>query len=421
MRIVAVVLKKKTDPQPFAEICWRYTPEIALGEHWFFLNIEGCQNLYSEQTLLLRLQAHGKKRSQLIRWAVAEDPATALAFAFFRQRERFHLPLAALPFYFNPYKIEFQDKVLRSLSRLGARTLSDVMRMPRTSLLRRFGPEILLALDRLSLTTDFPWPRLAAPLKVEEVVAIDSSFRIQTVEPLIFLLTPILDSALQRLKARGQALLHFQIVLLQESSSVVEQARYEFTFELSAPHHRSKPLVPIIRDRIERGLLQNPVKSALHEMRLEVLTTAPLRSSQADLMRAQEEQMQESLQSLVLRLRERLGPQKVFFAQILASHVPEKTWEKSSQVTSAQRTSEAHRPLRLLRTPLLLGREGVLLSCAHRQWRVVDMQGPERIQTEWWAQEVQRDYYLVHTEEGEKLWIYVSLENGLHYLHGVFD
>ena len=47
--------------------------------------------------------------------------------------------------------------------------------------------------------------------------------------------------------------------------------------------------------------------------------------------------------------------------------------------------------------------------------------GPERIETAWWrGPTVRRDYYVVETESGERLWVFRSLRDGGWFLHGVF-
>jgi protein ImuB len=47
--------------------------------------------------------------------------------------------------------------------------------------------------------------------------------------------------------------------------------------------------------------------------------------------------------------------------------------------------------------------------------------GPERIETGWWrGNDISRDYFLVESTNGNRFWIYRSLEDGMWFLHGTF-
>jgi protein ImuB len=47
--------------------------------------------------------------------------------------------------------------------------------------------------------------------------------------------------------------------------------------------------------------------------------------------------------------------------------------------------------------------------------------GPERIETGWWrGNDIRRDYYIVETDAGERLWVFRNLLDESWYLHGVF-
>ena len=53
--------------------------------------------------------------------------------------------------------------------------------------------------------------------------------------------------------------------------------------------------------------------------------------------------------------------------------------------------------------------------------RTAQAHGPERIETAWWRGPiVRRDYYVVETEAGARLWLFRRLKDGAWFLHGVF-
>ena len=47
---------------------------------------------------------------------------------------------------------------------------------------------------------------------------------------------------------------------------------------------------------------------------------------------------------------------------------------------------------------------------------------PERIESGWWDdKDVQRDYYVVRTNEGAQLWVFKDLQDSKWYLHGFWS
>ena len=57
-----------------------------------------------------------------------------------------------------------------------------------------------------------------------------------------------------------------------------------------------------------------------------------------------------------------------------------------------------------------------------REHRVVHGWGPERIETGWWrGADIGRDYYVVTTEAGCRLWLFRRRDGGAWFLHGCFD
>ncbi len=73
-------------------------------------------------------------------------------------------------------------------------------------------------------------------------------------------------------------------------------------------------------------------------------------------------------------------------------------------------------PIEVRSTPR--GRPEMLLWRGREQ-RAVRTWGPERIATGWWrGQDVERDYYVVATEEGARWWVF--RQDGRWFLHGCF-
>jgi protein ImuB len=59
---------------------------------------------------------------------------------------------------------------------------------------------------------------------------------------------------------------------------------------------------------------------------------------------------------------------------------------------------------------------------AGKEHRITRSWGPERIETGWWrGRDVQRDYYIIATDEGTRFWIFRRPLDGCWFLHGCFD
>ena len=62
------------------------------------------------------------------------------------------------------------------------------------------------------------------------------------------------------------------------------------------------------------------------------------------------------------------------------------------------------------------------LSWGGKKYGITHSWGPERIETGWWrGQDVRRDYYVVATDAGTRLWIFRRRDDERWFLHGSFD
>ncbi|NDD93351.1 hypothetical protein EBZ37_14880 [bacterium] len=203
-------------------------------------------------------------------------------------------------------------------------------------------------------------------------------------------------------------------------------------------------------------LEKSPLSAPIQKLEWEVVSGVPGLGGQRDFFRAKGEERQESWESLMGRLLQRLGESAVFSARLGEGFVPEKSVLRSLPELSPPRRGDAthsqevpfkggltsgnlnsrsdsasfhiQRPTRLLKVPLPLVRIASWLRAASDSarswvWEVEYWQGPERIETEWWsaAGRVARDYYRVRSKSGNILWVFQDLESKAYFLHGFFD
>ncbi|MEZ5824460.1 MAG: hypothetical protein R3C97_06880 [Geminicoccaceae bacterium] len=186
----------------------------------------------------------------------------------------------------------------------------------------------------------------------------------------------------------------------------------ELVLNTSRPNRDAGHMTRLLAMRLD-GL---DVGFGIELIRLEIAEVQPLAAAQAAFAQGRDEA---ALGHLVDRLRTRLGQDRVWRPEPRQSHLPERAQTAADPNSPAETSggkgwlAEQPRPLRLherAQTVRAMARvpDGPPLRIGPE--RIVDAQGPERIENEWWnpAPNVTgpRDYWRVTTEEGECLWIY---------------
>lgn len=448
----------------FAEACLRWTPQIAATAEAVFLEVGKCRGLYGEESLGLRLEPIARRFRLRFRLAFAADPATALAFARWGRGESpiDGIPIEALcdyvdPFGLNPEGLARPAREMASrLRKLGIVSVGQFRGLPAAELSSRFGKLGILVYQRILEADRIPWPRFAPRERIVERAGTEfcqgelSCF--QELEPLLFALRPMLDRAMARLKGRAERASLIRLRLELERSSVLpaDDAAREWLVRLALPQGASLGILRVIREKLDLELRIRPLAAPVEELELEVVETAPGRGAQRDFFQAREEEI-EAWNSLVARLTEKLGQDRVFVARIEERYLPEKGWVRALPAHEGEGEGGAEsnaaafrrlppRPLRLLRYPEALRRSerafdgaGVggalfVLEAAdggpafpRRRWQVLAVEGPEILSGEWWFRQFQRSYYRVRTRGGEQLWVFRSPGSEAFFLHGYFD
>jgi len=423
MRVICIMLSPGVDVQHLAECTLRFSPQVAVGEHWIFLEVGKCKNLYSEETVFKRLRVMLQRFGLFGQLAIAGDLPTALSFARHRTKSLNDLPVNALKDFFDPFRYNSSlDKMLIHLEKLGIYTIEDFIKLPRRTLVTRFGKEGLWAAQRLTEADRIVWPHFKVQEKIHESLIVSTAPA--ALEALLFYIKTLTDRVASRLLGRGERVSKFSLRLHQEKFSHVQKPTREFIFELPLAQSAGVSLLSIIRERLNVSLSREPLQSEVELVELGVLDTIPLKTSQRDFLNRDEEEC-EAWAGLIGRLEERLGQGSAFMAQPCESYLPEKSWSRQlpSIDVKNQKNEMPHplRPLRIFKNPLPLERDGAKLWARNQSWHIQSILGPERLREEWWRLGTERDYYQIQTQSGEKLWVFQrSNQSGL-FLHGLFD
>jgi protein ImuB len=400
----------------------RWSPLVEVDGDGLRLDVTGVAHLFGGEAGLVRdIRKRFAALGLTARVAIAPTAAAAWALSHFGGEELAPLHVSAL---------RLDPDTVRTLERLGLKTIGALMDVPRLALARRFrgADSVVDALDRLSGRK--PEPLTAAPadpppralIKLEEP-ATHPEAATQALERLV----PMLVRELERrhLGARRLSLTGYRV-----DGSVAAAA-----VATAIPSREPRHLLRLLADK---ATALNP-EFGFDAFALTAEWAEQLGAAQDSLV--EEPSGERELARLVDRLTVKLGPGRVRRPQPHESHLPERASGWISAISSSPRfrgkvAREARRrgpstsfagppPLQMqgrMRPQRLLDRpEAIDVIYATPEgmprrfvWRravhdIARVEGPERIAPEWWRSPSSarlRDYYRVEDAEGRRYWIY---------------
>ncbi len=340
------------------------------------------------------------------------------------------------------------------LRKLGLFTISDVQKLPRTGLARRF-PELLPQLDKAMgqapeaiefLVPPTPW--------IERMRFADP---ISALEDLERATLKLLDMLCERLQAERQGGQRFEASFFRCDGSVQTQA-----VSTALPVRDAARVFRLFREKlglIDPGFgIDIAALAATHVEKLE--------AHQANILRkVKSAACAEELAVLIDALENRLGEGRIYRLAPHESYIPERAVKRapvipktpkalSGIVKSHQRRVRknpgyrragsgmtapmAERPVRLFKRPQLIDVTAAIPDAPPMlfRWRkvvhrIVRADGPERISPEWWRGKEDsdgdhvRDYYRVESVHGMRFWVFREGVYGGErlprwFLHGIF-
>ena len=351
-----------------------------------------------------------------------------------QQQEIARLPIAAS-------RLPLKD--LQILAHLGIRSIAQLLSLPREDLPSRLSQ---LAVERvhqlLGLTEE-----TIVPLPESNPVAAgwNSEFPAKSFDDIRQVLQHLVESIAEQIERRRIA-----CSVLVSELTCASGNKLTLSAGVVKPTQSAELMFEVLSLRLETLPLTEPVSA----ISMTAQTVAIPVSRQRDLFSPTEHiRPQEELATLIARLSNRMGPQSVRTVRIQADPRPEYSLALDPVIANADSTERAPqsehllqrltepdpdasknpertfpRPLRLLAAPQqIAGRDcndhpPEQISVYGQQRRIVELQGPERIQTAWWTDKpCHRDYFRAITETGGQLWIYRDLQTSIWYLHGLFD
>jgi protein ImuB len=295
-----------------------------------------------------------------------------------------------------------------ALASIGARSIGDLLALPRDGIARRFGQGLLDALDQA--LGRLPDPRGFCVLPEKFFATIELPAEATQAAALLFAAQRLLTQLEGFLAARTAGT---RRLLLNLTHRAAPATRIELG--LVAACREAAHFALLLRERLQQTALAEPVRA----IALEVQTIEPLEHANLSLL-PDELQQEGNWPRLIERLRSRLGAAAVHGIALRADHRPERACAEAEPGARQLALDFEPRPFWLLERPQAL-EEMESIPCHHGPLKL--LAGPERIESGWWdGADTARDYFIARDANEALLWVYRERSPaGAWYLHGIFS
>lgn len=393
----------------------RYCPWVGLEPpDGLVLDITGAAHLWGgEPALLADLSARLERAGIAHRCGLGDTRGAAWARAHFAATPEApleDLPVAAL-------RLPAED--VTTLERLGLRRIGQLDAAPRAPLTRRFGPALLQRLDQARGL--LPEPVSPLPDPPPRAVTLTLPEPIGRVSDVMAALARLLPRLCDHLAQQGRGA---QVLALRLRR--VDHGAQDTTLRLARPLRDPARILPLF----ERGLEAVDAGFGIDHLRLEARLCAPLPPEQTD---HDARRAGGQLEDLLTRIGTRIGLDNILRFQPVDSHLPEQALrlvpaQEGADWAGMDWMAARPRPL-ILFDPEAIAARGSTPPLAFR-WRGMALQsarltGPERIAPQWWQDDPGwrrglRDYWVVETREGLRLWLFHTPQMPGWFVQGVF-
>lgn len=318
------------------------------------------------------------------------------------------LPVAAL---------RVDEKPNIALQRLGVRSVADLHALPRATITRRFGPQVLLRLDQaLGVQTENISP-LADPPRYQVRLSLPDPIGLQA--DVMAGTARLLDQLCDKLKTRETGARVLSLTMRR-----VDKGNQEVELRLARPMRDPLRILPLF----ERGIGEIDAGFGIDQLRLVAKLVEPLPVQQLTHAQARTES---KLDDLISRIGNRIGLENVQRFLPADSHIPERSYIIAPAAYSdptGSWVSLRERPMQLFPPEAIQGTgtaPPVSLRWRRMTFRVERTTGPERIAPEWWLADENwrsgvRDYWKVETKQGRRLWLFYTPQNPGWFVQGQF-
>ena len=408
--------------------CIRYTPLVSINlPDGLLLDISGCDHLWGGERgylkdIVLKLRASGYDARAAIAdtiggaWAVARFGKVTPIVNAGRQAEA----LLGLP----PSALRLEPLILERLQKLGLRTISSFISMPRQELRRRFGEILLLRLGQaLGVENEVLVPLVPPVPFVERLPCLEP---IRTAEGIGIAIQKLLEPLCLRMQSEGKGLRKAVLKCYRVDGKLVSVG-ISTTRGSHSVSHLCK-LFELQVSKIEPAL-------GIELFVLEAPKVEDVDAVQEKLWAGRPGLEDTALSELLDRIAVKIGPERIRRYLPSENYWPERSVRLATSLeekSSISWRTDRPRPVRLLPRPepievmaLLPDYPPKVFTYNGRRHVVGKSDGPERIEREWWQDKEKhhRDYYALEDTEGQRYWVFRSGhfdDKPKWFLHGFF-
>jgi protein ImuB len=426
---------------------WRalqFTPRVAQVDEALLLEVSASLRLWGGRKRLLRRLLAECEPLAGAQWAQGASALTALGVL--RLKLRGEAAPARLPQELPLEVLSAAGEHVAILERTGCRTWDDLRALPRAGVARRFGADLLDALDAAygDRPERYPWLQLPEEFDLKfELVCLAT-----TAPELMWSAQRLLTHLQVWLQARHRGVLALELewtLDLRRLNGVRLPSHERLVVRTAQPTQDIAHLRRLVGEHLSRSTLSAPA----NHLRLRSLETLPWGGADKSLL-PEDNVKGERLHQLVERLSVRLGESNVLVPVAQADHRPERMqhWEiarlaphpsplpqgergpSSALASLPQGERELASALASLPLPSreragVRGKQDAL----YPPWLLPQpvrlevkgekpqyygplrlLAGPQRLETGWWDTGVQgpatRDYFIARSDEAGLLWVY---------------
>lgn len=444
---------------------YRFTPHVTTYfapprqrlsnlNHALLLEVGGCLKLFKGiQSLLALIEADLQERCFHFELGLAHTPKAAYLLSFQSHSDNLHClderqrpqqeqilhllnqtPLNLLP---AQEKVSQHDKLIERMYQMGFTQLGEILALPHHALAKRFGAELVRYLKQLTGALPDPQQSLTPPSRFHnELHFLDG---IHNSQMLLFPMKRLLKEFSQFLTFRQ---LHCRSLMWKFVHH--DQHHSQIVVEFSQAKNEVADFLLLTQIKLEQFKITSPIESV--HLLSQQLTLAQLHN-QTLFLDQQSNQQREDGGMLLDKLASRLGRHAIFTLKRNDHHLPELSWQgqypetmtvqepragytrKRGNISQAAQQAEPPsptipslrnrvRPLWLLPKAVAVSQKAGKLFYENGYLQLVTR--PERVETQWWREEQQRDYFIARHDDGAYYWIYQDLVNRSWFLQGYF-
>lgn len=414
--------------QRIAQWCIRFTPVAAVDlPEGIILDISGCAHLWGgENKYADEIQDRFKLFGYTVKIAVADTIGAAWAVARYGQQKNIS-PGEQLPAlqYLPVVALRISPEIVEQLSKIGLNKIDFLFNMPRSSLRRRFGEQIIIRIRQALGEIDETLQPVLLPAEYQE--RLPCLEPISTVKGISIALEKLMSQLCNRLQAVGKGLRKC-VFKGYRIDGKIEQVQ----IGTNRATHNIQHLLKLFEEKLE--LIEPDLGIELFT--LEAAVVEEIIINQEKLWESSGGLAQNKITQLLDRIASKFGAHTIFRYLPDEHHWPERSIRRTNDIAERSTidwNSNLTRPLLVLPTPELIQVMAPIPDYPPKffQYRgikhnIIKADGPERIEREWWIENGQhRDYYAVEDEEGKRYWLfrlghYGEQEITQWYLHGFF-